>query len=84
MLIDVDTQIQGRVGRHALERAPDWPRWWSLILPFFGRVESITPRLYGFKTLVPAEFWVTPTPEFMLRHDSRIEVANDIPNPDSW
>jgi len=74
--------------RHALERVPpDWPRWWSLILPFFGRILSIIPRLHGLKTFVPAEFWVTPTPDlirFMLRHDARIEVSDDTPNPDSW
>lgn len=49
-----------------------------------GCIKLIALQLYDFKVLVRAKFWVVPTPaltRFMPRHNSRIEVTEDSPNP---
>jgi len=48
--------------------------------------ESIIMQPYGFKALVLAEFWATPTPalaRFMPGHDPRIGVTDDGLNPNN-
>jgi len=60
----------------------------SRFLPFFECInsESIAMQPYGVKALVPAEFWVAPTPaltRFMPGHDARIGVTDDGLNPNN-
>ncbi len=66
--------------------ASDRPFYYDGKEPFFGCIESITMQPYDFKSLVPTDVLVPPTPaltKFTPGHDARIEVTPDNQNPNS-